>query len=92
MTATTVKSSKKNKNINTPVALAIDKKELEKVPSVTRGRLNIVQINESLVILKQLVIEKEKNLSSIKKTVQTKAFLDEVIIPLLPSLLTSLLT
>ena len=91
MTTTTVKSSKKNKNINTPVALAIDKKELEKVPSVTRGRLNIVQINESLVILKQLVIEKEKNLSSVKKTVQTKAFLDEVIIPLLPSLLPYLL-
>ena len=91
MTTTTVKSSKKNKNINTPVALAIDKKELEKVPSVTRGRLNIVQINESLVILKQLVIEKEKNLSSVKKTVQTKAFLDEVIIPLLTSLLPYLL-
>ncbi len=74
-----MKTVKKNKNINIPVALAIDNKELEKVPSVTRGRLNIVQINESLVVLKQLVMEKEKTLSSTKKTVQTKAFVDEVI-------------
>ena len=76
---TSVKTVKKNKNINTPVALAIDNKELEKVPSVTRGRLSIVQINQSLVELKQLVIEKHKTLSSTKKTVQTKAFVDEVI-------------
>ena len=80
---TSAKTVKKNKNINIPVALAIDNKELENVPSVTRGRLNIVQINESLVVLKQLVMEKEKTLSSTKKTVQTKAFVDEVITHLL---------